>query len=201
MMRADDIERIAYMDTKEVYTPTVGEDIDESTFRYLDKLINFRNTTEAEAMIRVIGFVSHAAFGIDDVKIQLQASIQGHPTFTDNLVVSKKKRPCCFMEVKKYTVYPGLAKDSNGAAQALREAHILLCESRDYEIEEIPFVLTNSCVWTFGLAKRKMLKIELKKVMTINIDYEDRERTYWKELNSALRSVIQGKFPSGKKKD
>ena len=35
----------------------------------------------------------------------------------------------------------------------------------------------------------------------ISIDYEDRERTYWKELNSALRSVIQGKFPSGKKKD
>ena len=201
MMRADDIERIAYMDAVELYTPTVGEDIDESIFHYLDKLIIFRNSTEAEAMIRVIGFVSHAAFGIDDVQIQLQASIQGHPIFKDIFVVFKKKRPCCFMEVKKSTVYPKLTNDSDETAQALREAHILLCESRDYEIEEIPFVLTNSYVWKFGLAKRKMLKIELKKVMTISIDYEDRERTYWKELNSALRSVIQGKFPSGKKKD
>ena len=93
MMRADDIERIAYMDAVELYTPTVGEDIDESIFHYLDKLIIFRNSTEAEAMIRVIGFVSHAAFGIDDVQIQLQASIKGHPIFTDIFVVFKKKRP------------------------------------------------------------------------------------------------------------
>lgn len=45
-----------------------------------------------------------------------------------------------------------------------------------------------------------MLKTELEKMMTIAINYK-KERKQWKELNSALQSVIQGKFPSRERID
>ena len=128
------------------------------------------------------------------MQIQLQPSISGHPTFMDIfVVVMSEKWPGCFIEIKNASLFSTLEVISDIVAQSMRKDHILLCES-GYEIEEIPFVLTNSYVWSFGLVKRKMLKIELEK-------WDKKERKQWKELNSALQSVIQGKFSSGKRID
>lgn len=61
MIKAEDIKGVAHMDKVKSYTRMVGEDADESTIHFLNKLSTFHNMTEAEAMIWVIGLVSHAA--------------------------------------------------------------------------------------------------------------------------------------------
>ena len=45
-------------------------------------------------------------------------------------------------------------------AQVIRELHILLVEAKDTDMTHIPFIVTNSLMWTFRMAK-KGSKIEI----------------------------------------
>ena len=189
-MTIKDIKKIAieYEQTKLFYPNT---SIDEDTCLHLKTQSTcVLNITEADTMARVVFLISSAVCGMSNVQIQLQPSIADHKTFTDVYVLDNDDKPLCFMEVKRQDKYTDLMGTSDVKAQALREAHILLCEC-NYNLQQIPFVLTNSLVWSFGLAEKVGNKIKLTKVMNILFHSDGRQA-----LNAALKSVLRGTFPS-----
>ena len=65
--------------------------------------------------------------------------------------------PLLFIEVKSFQVSPTLDTQGSIIAQALREAHTLLCEDclrSGATALELPFIVTNSKYWSFGLVKK-----------------------------------------------
>ena len=62
----------------------------------------------------------------------------------------------------------GMVKESDCVAQVLREVHIVLCE--EGRVSQIPFILTNTFVWGFGIAERKDGWI---KVTTVSNEFVD----------------------------
>ena len=115
---------------------------------------HFSHRTELEAMQRVIAFVMDAASSTDDLKIQLQPSLPYHPTVTDVLITSHNAGaiPLSFIEVKRTNLSTHLCLQTDETAQALREAHILM---QGLPLEaKLPFILTNSLEWSFGLAQK-----------------------------------------------
>ena len=197
-MKAIDILKITTREVSSIKYPIVGDDIDNYTSEFLRRVNKyFRNVTEAETLLRVLCYVCNAINSLDadaeGLTVQLQPSISNHQTFTDILVVvSEINLPRCFIEVKNVTLSTDLTLQTDQSAQALREAHLLLCESR-YSLQEIPFVLTNSSQWSFGNAKKRGEKIHLDKIMNILLDTDSS-----KKLNAALKQLIKGRFPQCK---
>lgn len=198
-MQARHIKLIA--DTSKIshFKPSEDEDVDDCTLEFLKRMkMYFRNKTEAEAMFNVLLYISSAIATMDDnqgLQIQLQPTVGSFKTFSDvYVIVLDSGTPRCFIEIKRLTYYTDLTDmESEHTAQALREAHILLCELQC--ADEIPFVLTNSKLWSFGYAKRIGSKICLDKVMTINLRSPGLAS---KKLIPALKSILRGEFPHGK---
>ena len=94
------------------------------------------------------------------------------------------------MEIKKLEVYTSLSAMGSTTAQALREAHILCTGDRP-----LPFILTNSELWSFGLVMNKGPKIYFVEYFNIHIDDKQpvEEQHGVKILLYALRSVLRGK--------
>lgn len=151
---------------------------------------HFENNSEMDAVIRVSTFVMQAVNGLD-VTVRLQPSIENHPVFTDfYFVFSNENKPLSFIEVKNSSLSCILGSQSLQVAQCLREAHILTARLTT----TIPFILTNSFHWSFGLASRKGSKIEIQEHFYILIDLskpnDDMER-----LMDAIKMTIQGVWP------
>lgn len=78
------------------------------------------------------------------------------------LMDNETEVPLTFIEVKRFQEMTRIDIESDAAAQTLREAHNLLCESEySQSLEEITFVLTNSLVWSFATATKCGNKIEV----------------------------------------
>ena len=99
-----------------------------------------------DACIRVIFILYHTFKDLEGVQKPI---FEGHTTFTIRLV--KDEQILLLLEVKKVEINTDLQVETKSTAQAVREAYIVLQKcSQD---TEIPFVLTNSRSWSFGLAK------------------------------------------------
>ena len=119
---------------------------------------NFRNVTEMEAVMRV-GVVLLCA--VKDF-VQLQPSLTNHPTFTDFLfVVRSTGQAICFIEVKKSSEFTSLTLETPATAQALREAQA----NNPAESARLPFLLTNSLMWSFGVAEKRSSKIAVTSIV------------------------------------
>ena len=101
------------------------------------------------------------------------------------------------LKLEKSEINCDLRLQTVSTAQALREAHILL-NSSTTQCTQIPFVLTNALIWSFGLAKKSSSsssKIVIKRRFHISIsDVESGSEKMW-HLVSCLRSVISGEWP------
>ena len=134
------------------------------------KLVNdvVSNLTQGGAICRVLtiliamfGTVNEADRG--KYKIRIQPTIEGHPVFKDCLIVEN----CLLIEAKRSTIYTSLTIQSEETAQVLREVQIYLNHQR---LDMLPFVLTNGIVWSFGIAKKRLDKIEVTSTVNLNID-------------------------------
>ena len=159
---------------------------------------HFSHRTELEVMQRVIAFVMDAASSTDDLKIQLQPSLPYHPTVTDVLITSHNAGaiPLAFIEVKKTNLSTHLCLQTDATAQALREAHILM---QGLSLEaKLPFILTNSLEWSFGLAQKCGLHyIRILECFDIHIPMTPKKSEV-KYLVALLRKVLCGTWVSPK---
>ena len=108
-----------------------------------------------EAVIRVAVIVLDAVIDTN-LTVQLQPSVKYHTTFTDFYFIIKEygaEIPKAFIEVKNTSVSVAIGLDIKPVAQALREAQII-SEMLPSTINTIPFIITNSNYWSFGLAQR-----------------------------------------------
>ncbi len=158
---------------------------------------NFRNTSEMEAVLRVAIIVMDAVAGTD-IKIQLQPSVS-HSTFTDHYFIITRdgeEVPLAFIAVKNTSIAVDFGSQLKPVAQALREAHIV-CETLSNRQDiQVPFILTNSTFWSFGLAKRAGGgKIFIEDRFHLVIDLSKTDSTELQKLISATKKVIQGNWP------
>ena len=146
---------------------------------------NFRNVTEMEAVMRV-GVVVLCAVKDLDVTVQLQPSIINHPTFT--FVFKSTDQAICFIEVKKIEEFTSLTAQTAATAQALREAQIIL--NSPAQGTRLPFLLTNSQIWSFGVAEKRSSKIAVTSIVEMHCKLE--EVTEWKTIIQTVRAFIMG---------
>ena len=98
----------------------------------------------------------------------MQPSVDGHTCCTDFMVVEEGGGvgvPRSFLEVKRRRMYTNLGAQEEPTAQALREAHILL--------EKMPAgaeLLTNSMLWSFGVAQKAGKKIKVLNYFNIHLE-------------------------------
>lgn len=141
------------------------------------------NITEMEASMRVFLIVLEAIKPLD-VLLKLQPELHKHPRFTDFFfVTTNSNNPLLLVEVKNISINTTMAQ-TECVAQVLREVHILLCE--DCTVDEIPFILTNSHVWSFGYAKRKENMITVKSVFQKLIQPNEDYRTIVTHIRDIL---------------
>ena len=132
----------------------------------------FSNVTQMDATVRVVQFLLAVCKDIYDstgqkVKIQCQPTFENHPVFTDFLICMTDDKPKLIIEVKKSATYPGLALKTKEVAQMLREVHIVTEKT-----STLPFLLTNSVVWSFGVAQRVGNKVTVLSTLEVNVRYE-----------------------------
>ena len=155
----------------------------------LDKL--FRNVTEMEATIRVSMYVIEASWNIDGVEIQMQPSVAKHSTFTDFLfVLTREKKVMGLIEIKKIDVTTDLNTTTRETAQVIREAHILTLEQG---CQRVPFAITNSSLWSFGLAEKANTRVKIVETYTLLSNSEKEQR----QIVTILKSIILGQWPAG----
>ena len=83
--------------------------------------------SEMEAVLCVL-FVLEAIKKELNVTVSVQPSIEGHSVFTDFLFrLYDDQKPLCFIEMKRASDYTNITLGTSSVAQALREAHMLLC--------------------------------------------------------------------------
>ena len=158
---------------------------------------HFGNRTELEALLRVIAFVMDAAGTTETLHIQLQPSLPHYPTVTDVLITAYSDTdasPLAFIEVKRTTLATHLYLKSDETAQALQVAHILMQGfSKEHKL---PFILTNSTEWSFGLAQKCAANhIRILECFDIQIPMTPAGSEV-KYLVALLREVLCGKWVS-----
>ena len=159
----------------------------------------FLNSSEIDAILRVFVLLALAINGLQGVKVSMQQSLQHHKTFTDFYIfVQAGKIPRFFIEVKKRSEHVRLGLEDISTAQALREAQILLCEYKEHHVERLPFLLTSSEMWSFGLAEKcQGSKIKLKEIYDIYFPTEMYRQKYKEAVKivGLMRTMIEGNWP------
>ena len=122
-----------------------------------------------------------------------------HSTFTDFYFVITRDGegvPLAFIEVKNTSIAVDFGSQLKPVAQAIREAHIV-CETISNQQDiQVPFILTNTTFWSFGLAKRAGGgKIFIEDRFQVIIDLHETDSTELQKLISATKKVIQGNWP------
>ena len=158
----------------------------------------FLNSSEMDAILRVFVLLALAIDGQQDVKVSMQHSLTYHKTFTDFYIFVKAgKIPRFFIEVKKPTENVRLGRPDKPTAQALRKAQILLCECKEgYQLEWLPFLLTNSETWSFGVAEKcQGSMIKLKEIYDIYFPTEMKKYEEVVKIVGLMKTMIEGKWP------
>ena len=132
---------------------------------------NFYNSTEMEASARVLIIVLEILDMFPTVKLRLQPKRVGHPSFTAFLLVKDDEKPLLIIEVKNVSLTALVLEETETTAQVLRELHILLVEEKGSD--KIPFILSNSVVWSFGTATKRGFLIEISDSTHITISPQD----------------------------
>ena len=157
---------------------------------------NFRNETEMEAVIRVAVIVLDAVKGTN-LKVQLQPSVKHYTTFTDFYFIIKENGediPKAFIEVKNISVSVAMSQ-TKPVAQALREAQIIISEILPSSINQVPFILTNSIDWCFGLVNREREgKISIVEHFHLRSDLKT-TGPFLQKIVEATKKIIQGSWP------
>ena len=149
--------------------------------------------SEMEAVVRVFQILIEAiGDGDDNILVKLQPSVAGH-SFTDCFIVSREDHPLAFIQVKQSADSAHILSPGSSSAQTLREAHILLCESS--KVSEIPFVLTNSKHWSFGLAEKHGNMIKVAETFQLNVILSNCQSEEMKRLIFCLNKMLHGKWP------
>ena len=122
-----------------------------------------------------------------------QLSVPFHSNFTDlSIVTIDSGTNLSLIEVKKPDISTALKHTGLVTAQVLREVHVVL--SADPNLQTLPFVLTNSCVWSFGLAERKPGNMFIvSKQFTSYVDPEVLDGSM-RKLFHCLKCVVRGKW-------
>ena len=158
---------------------------------------NFRNASEMEAVIRVAVIVLDAVMGTN-LTVQLQPSVKHHTTFTNFYFIIKENGediPKAFVEVKNVSVSVAML-ETKPVAQALREAQIIISEILPSSINQVPFILTNSIDWSFGLANRaRGGKISIVEHFHLRSDLKTTGPDVQK-IVEATKKFIQGSWPT-----
>ena len=163
------------------------------------KILNehFRNETEMEAVIRVAVIVLDAVKDTK-LKVQLQPSVKHLTTFTDFYFLIKENGddiPKAFIEVKNISVSVGMSQ-TKPVAQALREAQIIISEILPSSMKQLPFILTNSNTWSFGLAKRaRGGKISIVEHFQLHSDLKNTGPLLQK-IVEATKNILEGRWPT-----
>ena len=119
------------------------------------------NSTEMEASARVLLLVLNVVHHCDNVTVNLQPSVHNHPVFTDFCFVTESDgSPRLLIEVKRINLYTDTSNKTPMTVQVLGEVHILLTRNAHFS-QCMPFVLTNSKVWSFGMAEKVGDKIRV----------------------------------------
>ena len=158
--------------------------------KYLTVLCeHFGRRSEMEATARVLIVVLEAVNGFPRVQVRLQPEIAQHSTCTDFyfVVQDQDEKPILIMKVKRYDISTLIRQQQDATAQVLREVHIVLTE--DKSVSELPFILTNSHLWGFGVATREGSKIRVTAISDLVVDL-DRVETAG-TLVDKIRSLIQ----------
>lgn len=143
-----------------------AESPSESLTTYMtwaDKFLT--NTTEMEVNARILPLVLDTVSQCDNVIINLQPSVDGHPVFTDFCFVTRDERAHCRSSKQK--------KVQTYQICALRQQALRKCSGKctfwcaRIILLHLPIVLTNSMVWSFGLVERVtgMDKIKVTKLL------------------------------------
>ena len=157
--------------------PTFGNTVTKTTtltpvLTEMQKVVSqFSNKSEIGAAIQVLSFVIDVVSvdnGDKPLFVELQQSFSAYPTFTAFLIVTSRDGgdPVSFIEVKKPEIFPSLGVQSPAAAQALREAHIILQQPNFKGKEQMPFVLTNAQYWSFASHLSALVMHRLAEVIT-----------------------------------
>ena len=149
----------------------------------------FNNTTEMEVTLRVCLYVMEAIDGLE-VKVSGQPARQSHRSFTDfHFILETREKPLCFIEVKRSDLSININSQTNAVAQTLREAQIVLTSRWDEPVTSIPFILTNSREWSFGLAVKDGPNIKVTHTYTLFLP------SSVGPLMKCLKALVQGSHP------
>lgn len=103
----------------------------------------WRKVSEMEVVVRVFSVLLCVISEQSDIKVEMQPSFRDHSAYTDFLVkVNGGDGSLQFIEVKRPSIGVDLTTQTDETAQALREAHIMLCHS-EATCRSIQFLLTN----------------------------------------------------------
>ena len=166
---------------------------------------NFRNETEMEAVIRVAVIVLDAVKGTK-LTVQLQPSVKHHTTFTDFYFIVTENEddiPKAFIKVKNVSVSVAML-ETKPVAQALREAQIIISEIIPSSMEilpssiiQVPFILTNSIDWSFGLVNRASGgKISIVEHFHLHSDLKTTGGESVQKIVEATKTIILGSWPT-----
>ena len=92
---------------------------------------------------------------------------------------------------KKASEFTSLKLETAATAQALREAQIVLANN-PAESARLPFLLTNSCFWSFGVAEKRSSKIAVTSIVEMFCSLA--EVTEWKAIIQTVRLFIKGEL-------
>ena len=103
------------------------------------------------------------------VQIQCQPTFENHPILTGSLICMTDDKPKLIIEVKEVAIYTSLVIQTKEVAQILREVHIVTEKT-----STLPFLLTNSVIWSFGVAQQVGNKVTVLSTLEANVrdDYD-----------------------------
>ena len=115
----------------------------------------FSKMTEMDATVRVVQFLLAVCKDIYDstrqkVQIKCQPTFENHPILTGSLIYMTDGKPKLIIEVKEVAIYTSLVIQTEEVTQMLRprEVHIVTEKT-----STLLFLLTNSVIWSFGVAQ------------------------------------------------
>ena len=150
-------------------TPCPGVDEIASAIENMNK--HYVNESEMDATARVLVVLTEILRDMPpSVKVKLQPSVANHSVFTEFLIIANEvtQRPLFLIEVKNSSLTTELTGSSPSVAQVLREVHLLMTEVH-LDLKVLPFLLTNSLNWSFGLATKVGTKISVTSTFTVNL--------------------------------
>lgn len=197
-MASEDLRRIMVGELPDP-TPIMPSGADlEAEVKSLKEVMSFirkrvANRSELDAAVRVVFIISK--FLKDDAVMHFQPSVESHPGYTDICIIhSGNKEPMTIIEIKKLNLYTNISIEVNSTAQVVREVHVLFQNCQ--ELNQIPFIITNTQIWSFGLGVRKGSRVQVTKCCNVHLDIRFPKDEDLKALAQCLIRVLAGEWVS-----